>query len=555
MKLPRLFIYLLGALLIINVLQSYFTQLIFDEAYYWHFSQNLDWGYFDHPPMMAYWARLGSIFFNGELGIRFISCLSSLGIFIAIWLMIDHPKKNKHIIPFFVLLFSMTLLNAYGFYILPDTPLLFFTSCFLLTYKKFLSNQSILTSIVLGVFMAALMYSKYHAVLVIFFVLLSNLNLVKNKYAWLAVFVSLACFAPHLYWLYERDFISIQYHLFERSNSTYAFHKNTLGYFVNLIAILGFTFPWVYKALYKTNANNKFTKALLYLIYGVLVFFFVSSFNRQIQAQWVVVISIPLAILAFNHMLDNQNDAKWIIRMGVLNIAIILFLRLGLAYSPLLPIKYENQGNKEWVQKVLEFAGDNPVVFENSYRNAPMYAFYSGKDSYSLNNSYYRQNQYSIDDSESKVQHKKVLHISRYKRANTVFEVENINKSPYYGRWIDNFETFRKLRCILDQKEVGLNTTKELNFHLYNPYNKPIALKKLKFGIAYMNKFKKTQEIINIVPTLKNGAVKEIKAKDSLEYVFTFKKPTKENVDYLRIVISENNQLHGLNGSSIKLIK
>jgi hypothetical protein len=35
------------------VIQAINTDLIGDEAYYWMFSENLDWGYFDHPPMVA----------------------------------------------------------------------------------------------------------------------------------------------------------------------------------------------------------------------------------------------------------------------------------------------------------------------------------------------------------------------------------------------------------------------------------------------------------------------------------------------------------------------
>ena len=135
-----------------------------------------------------------------------------------------------------MLVFSMTLLLAYGFFMLPDTPLLFFTALFLLIYKQFLSSPGVLVSLAMGVVMAALMYSKYHAVLVIFFVLLSNIKLVFNKYAWLAVIVSLVCYTPHFLWLYENDFVSVKYHLFERPNRAYEFADFTLGYFVNLLS-------------------------------------------------------------------------------------------------------------------------------------------------------------------------------------------------------------------------------------------------------------------------------------------------------------------------------
>ena len=43
-KLPRLFLYLLGSILILNLIQAQFTELIFDEAYYWYYSKTYPLG-------------------------------------------------------------------------------------------------------------------------------------------------------------------------------------------------------------------------------------------------------------------------------------------------------------------------------------------------------------------------------------------------------------------------------------------------------------------------------------------------------------------------------
>ncbi|MBT8185873.1 MAG: glycosyltransferase family 39 protein, partial [Eudoraea sp.] len=220
-KLPRIFLVLLGLLFLINLVQGNFTELIFDEAYYWYYAQNLSWGYFDHPPMVALLIRISSLFFEGELGVRFMSSILSAGTMILLWFSVQHEKKAEFIPHFFVLVFSMTLMNAYGFLMLPDTPLLFFTALLLLLYKKFLQKPGFLIGIAMGLTMAALMYSKYHAALVILFILSSNIKLLANKYAWIAVLTALLCYAPHFAWLYEHDFVSIKYHLFERPNRAY----------------------------------------------------------------------------------------------------------------------------------------------------------------------------------------------------------------------------------------------------------------------------------------------------------------------------------------------
>ena len=546
-KFPQLFLLLLGAVFVLNLLQSYFTPLIFDEAYYWHYAQNLSWGYFDHPPLVALMVKTGSLIFDGELGVRFVSCILSTLMFVVLWACIENEKKKDYVVHFFILIFSMALLNAYGFFTLPDTPLLFFTALFLYVYKKFLKNTTWLWGIILGLTMAGLMYSKYHAALVIIFVLLSNLRLVTLKNAWLAVIVALLCYTPHFIWLYQNDFVTIKYHLFDRPNDPYNFTKYTLGYLVNLIALFGLTFPWVYWSLFKTIERDKFTRAMLFLTYGIIIFFFMSSFNRRIQTQWIIIIAIPLIVLVFRQVMLNETIRKWIFRTGLINAVIILYLRIGLVHEPLSPIYYETHGNKEWVAEIQSEIGDMPVVFENSYRNAPMYAFYAGVPTFSLNNFMYRRNQYSIDDSESKVQGQKILYVSRRKQNKADLQLPKGDGKMYSAKYIDNFESFRKLR-ILVEEPISLNLAKEQEFKLYNPYDEAIDLNKLKFNVAYLTSFKDVKDRFAIDPLPTDKNLTTIAAKDTVTFKFKFPKPKMKDPSYFRIGISENGLLYGING-------
>lgn len=550
-EIPKRFFYFLTALFVLNLVQSYFTELIYDEAYYWYYSQQMAWGYFDHPPMVALLIKISSLFFKGELGVRFMSCVLSIGNVLVLWLLVDHPKKNSFIPHFFVLVFSMTLLNAYGFLTLPDTPLLFFTSCFLLAYKKFIEKPSLWLSVLMGILMACLMYSKYHAVLVIVFVLLSNLKLLANRYAWYAVIIALACYVPHFYWLYQHDFVSINYHISERPNGAYSFEKYTLGFFVNLIAIFGLTFPMVYYALYKTTARNLFTKSLIYLTYGVILFFFISSFNRRVQTQWIIIICIPLAVLVFEYMLHNKAVMKWMYRLGLINLAIIVYLRIGLVYQPLLfSIFYETHGNKEWVAEVKAEAGDIPVVFENSYRNAPMYAFYSGGTAFSLNNAWYRKNQYSIDQSEEKVRNKKILYITRNDKEEP-FKFTKMSGNAFTGRYIEPFISYRKLVCILAAEDVYPSLPETLKLKVYNPYPFDIPINELAFGIAYLDRYKKVVALKKVqAHTVQNNKTL-LAAMDTTHFDLTAPDIKSIEASYMRVVISENNLYFGLNGKPI----
>jgi hypothetical protein len=400
--------------------------------------------------------------------------------------------------------------------------------------------------------MAGLMYSKYHAVLVIFFVLLSNLKLLKNKYAWMAVLLSLITYAPHFAWLYENNFVTIKYHLFERPNQPYTFEGFTLGYLLNLIINFGLLFPFVYWALFKKKAKRDFDKALVFLTYGIIIFFLLSSFQRRTQTQWVIVICIPMALIAYEYLLSHFKSRKWMYRLGIISFFLLFIGRIGLAYEPLFPVIYETHGNKKWVNKLKSEVGNIPVVFENSYRRSPMYQFYSGGiTTFSLNNIHYRQNQYTIDDSESKVQGKKVAYISKYMSKGD-FEYENQKGTEFKGVFMHNFESFRKLECIAETELIKLSDT-EMVLKIYNPYEVDIPLEKLRLRVGFLNSYKQLKEIGKVAYTSIDKGTISLKSKDTTNFRCSLTSPKMEDLKYLKFSISENGLQSGINSKTYKV--
>jgi len=82
--------------LLLGLVQSGLTELLDDEAYYWVYGQYLDWGYFDHPPMIGLLVKAGYSIFPNELGVRFFPLLLNIFSLVIIEKLID--KKN----PFFI---------------------------------------------------------------------------------------------------------------------------------------------------------------------------------------------------------------------------------------------------------------------------------------------------------------------------------------------------------------------------------------------------------------------------------------------------------------------
>ena len=124
-----LFLFLLF-LVVTNIIQSFFTGLLHDEAYYWVWSKNFAWGYYDHPPMIALFIAAGDKLFHNEIGVRLISILAIAGT-IALFFRMIQPAKEKL---FYALLFSLTPILGACFFAVPDNPLLFFTACFYVVY-------------------------------------------------------------------------------------------------------------------------------------------------------------------------------------------------------------------------------------------------------------------------------------------------------------------------------------------------------------------------------------------------------------------------------------
>ena len=107
------FLFFLIIFFVINLLQSKYTALFEDEAYYWVWSKNLAFGYFDHPPLVALWVRISSLFFDSELGVRFFSTISFSLMLVIIWLIIDYKEKWKYDRLYIIMVISVAFLNVF----------------------------------------------------------------------------------------------------------------------------------------------------------------------------------------------------------------------------------------------------------------------------------------------------------------------------------------------------------------------------------------------------------------------------------------------------------
>jgi len=550
----KLFYGFLILLTLVNLLQSFATELIFDESYYWYFSKNLDWGYFDHPPMVALLVKVGSLFINGTLGVRFFSAFLLSGTIYFLWHLIDDDLKYKNVQLFCIFIASAALFNIYGFFILPDTPLLFFASLFLWSYKKFLKEEKFIYVLALAISMVCMMYSKYHSVLIIGFIILSNIKLLINRKFLIAIILAFLLYIPHLYWLYENDFSSLKYHLIDRANSVYKINY-TLDYLLGFFTIIGLTFPIVFWSFYKYKKQTVFDKGLSFIVYGIFIFFLLSSFNRRTQAQWSLLTILPLLIFTFKYVIRHPITKKWLYKLSLIGVILICFLRVALVEERISPIVYETHGNKEWTSELYKKSKGKPAVFSNSYRNASMYSFYSGTDAISVNSFSFRKNQFDIDSSEYKFQRKNVVYLSAHKDADSTFKViQKFKNIKWKGSFIDKYSSWRKLKVKLDKSELE-NKKDSILFKIVNPYNEKVPLNQLKFYGLTLTPKKATVDTLAIILN-KNYNNTLLLPRDTIQVKAKLYDLTKlDNGSFFRISVSENNLFMGFQGNIIPLKK
>jgi hypothetical protein len=395
---------LLAALwLIINLIQANFTLLLDDEAYYWMFSRHLDWGYFDHPPMVAFFIKIGYSLFENELGVRLLAVLSQVIMLRVIWQMITIPDKENYTWAFFLLAFSLPMFQIYGFFITPDVPLLLFGSLTLLAYQHFKKTPNLQNILFFSISAAALMYSKYHGALFLIFIIASDWKLLLQPKFYLVGVLAILLFSPHLYWQYINDFPSVQYHLSDRVNrQEWWFIPEYIG---NQLLIYNPMMWFIFIPIFIKNTRKtlftkgvNFKKTNYYILYGFLGFFFLTTLKmRHIEPQWTILIVIPLIIIVFEGLIQAPKLLLRFKKLGLISIVILILARLIILF-PILPLPIFEFDAKELAQTIEKATEGAPVIFLDSYQKASLQAFYSkNKFGYSYNSiTAWRGNQYDF---------------------------------------------------------------------------------------------------------------------------------------------------------------
>lgn len=445
--------YLLAGWFLLNFFSAWFTELSYDEAYYWMYSRFPAWGYFDHPPLIAWIDGVGSFLLPEEAGVRlFIPILSC----ITLWLLhkMIHPAAFG---TFALMVLSVFPFQMFGFMSVPDVPLLLFGALFFYSYQQFLKENTTTNTLMLAFSMVGLMYSKYHGIIFMAATFASNPGLIKNRKALFAVVLSLLLYIPHLWWQYQHDFITFWFHLSGRSASAYQFSFTAEYLLVQILfygpatGILLFYTAWRYRAV------NLFERALTYTFFGTFVFFLLSTFKGRVEANWTIPALIPMTYLSIRYLEEKAFLLKWLKISALLSIPVFLIVRLVLAFPG--EVYFHRMGEivgwKIYTREVMQKAGNLPLM-ANTYQEASKLSFYSGRLIPSLNLNG-RRNQYDLWNLAVDYEGKKVILLNNYQKQGIV--LTNPKKDTSYLTPLTRLPLYQGLRIQAEDHSLKKNTT------------------------------------------------------------------------------------------------
>jgi len=413
---------------VLDLLCALFCEIHADEAYYRLYGQFLDWGYFDHPPVVGLMTAISGALVPEtslmlkNLSVRLVTVLIHMATVYVVWNTIEEKVRNSPSSLFYFLLVaaSIPMFCAYGFMTTPDAPLLFFAAVFYYAYRKFTIDRQWSTTILLGFSMAGMLYSKYIAVLVIAFALLGNIHLLRDAKAWAAVGIAVVLMLPHLWWQYANHFPSFTYHLVSRATSYQALYS--LEYLPNQWAVFN---PLVWVLMLWIGARqirhgDAFNRSLGMTIWGFQVFFLIMTCRGHVEPHWTVVTAIPAIILLTEETEIWKRGVKIALACCV---GLVLVARVVLMLN-VLPARTGLANKQPFYEQLHAEAQGHPIVFDGSFQAPSLYRFYYNDEAVLVRNLYNRYTQFDLWHLERELMGKPAC----VRRKGQVYITESLNE-------------------------------------------------------------------------------------------------------------------------------
>lgn len=313
-----------------------------DEAYYWTWSLKPQLGYFDHPPMVAWFYWIGNFLFP------FSQILSKYpAVFWGHFNLFVWAKIYKYLLPesdrikvdaftdspfkifFYTILFS-PLLGLGSLIQTPDLPLITFWSLGLFFSLKYLERPNWKNSVILGATLGFGFLAKYHMVLFIPCLLLwinwnKRWKTIPITSILICIISGLIACSPVILWNIQNDFISFKFQLNHGlGRSDYKFYW-TWSYILAQFILIN---PVTISSLLKTRLSDKWNFLIPFSLFP-LFFFLLTSFKGLVETNWPII-AYPTLLAWFSFSPLATKTYKWINSFWIaLTLAVLVWSHFG----------------------------------------------------------------------------------------------------------------------------------------------------------------------------------------------------------------------------------
>ena len=372
----RFFAYSVLVIVGLKVCASFFTNfsLYGDEAQYWLWSQNLDFGFFSKPPLLA-WFLSGHILLFGDsfFSLKMFPLMIYFLLFFAFYrlcLKLNLPKNKSVICSFGFLLIPAATVSS--FLISTDLLLILF---WVLAMTKLLETRkdgSLINFVLLGVFLGLAFLAKYAAIyfLLSVLILISTdkevlVSLKGRPLRWFVfVLVLVLILLPNIYWNINNGWVTFSH----TSNNANLKNLNLnfgepLKFLVSQIFMVGpvlfLSFFYMFK-YFRLDFENKF---LLIFSLPIIIIVLIESFLVRANANWAAPALISLYILFFRLVVEKKKSLI-IINFGA-NYVFAVFLFISILISSDVKIFDRIRGVDVFVKEVLKNTGNKDLVISD----------------------------------------------------------------------------------------------------------------------------------------------------------------------------------------------
>jgi dolichol-phosphate mannosyltransferase len=232
---PVVTISVVAYVLILKLIFMGCVNLIPEEAYYWNYAQHLDWGYLDHPPMVAWLIWLStSLLGKSELSVRLPAyvcwILAAIFMFRLTSNLYDRPAAFRTIL----LLAVLPIYFGLGFFMTPDAPLYAAWAGCLYFLERALVGQNRRAWLGVGICVGLGMLSKY-TIALLGLGTLTFLLIDRQSRRWLfrpepyiAAITAVILFSPVIFWNMRNGWMSFIFQGSDRWTGSYDFSLHLL---------------------------------------------------------------------------------------------------------------------------------------------------------------------------------------------------------------------------------------------------------------------------------------------------------------------------------------